>query len=306
LKILIIVAACLAGLRAQSATNEARAIVGLEQSGASSANPDQKLFFDFFIDRELNVSSLSLWGEVQLASYPQQITTPLAQFNLAVSVAALPVNKLVNSEAFATGLDWHPFRPWIAGAAKRRFGLIVGVGATGPFPPASRLTLFAVPSPSSPQYASFIAQFPQAASSAYVGFLPPDRAQFYRSWFTGFRLTTTSPQNSPATYTVSIGQDEQITGGNFSGAVAKFDVFYPLPVKLSGYTCLYLFGAANMKLATTLNTTPFLLAAAPSTITGSEPSVAIVAVPSARDLYRIGFGVDAVGLLCAIFHGKCN
>lgn len=291
------------------ADNEARAVIGFEQAGASAAKPEQKLFFDFFIDRQLGMKWLSLWGDVQVASYPQQITTPLAQFDLATSAAALPVNQLAETAAFATGIDWHPFKPWPAGGASRRFGFVFGAGATGPFTPSSRLTLFTAPSPGSPQYQSFIAQFPQARNSTYIGFIPPDRAQFYRSWGAGFRVTTTYGPNTvapPATYTVSVGQDEQLTGGALSGAVVKFDVFYPLPVRMQGWRYLYLFGTADMKLAKAVNATPFVLAAAPSNITGSEPSVTIVTVPSNRDNYRIGFGVDAVGLLCAIFQGKCN
>lgn len=306
LRAILLYAICLAAMRAQSGDTEARAVLGLEQAGASAANPQQKLFFDFFIDRELSVNWLSLWGDVELASFPQQITTPISQFNLATSIGNLPVNQLAENGEFSTGVDVHPFRGWTAGKGTRRFGFIFGVGTTAPFLPSSRLAIFAVPTPASPQYASFIAQYPQAANSTYIGFLPPDHNQFYRAWAAGFRLTTTYSGLPSATYSFTVGQDEQITGGNLQGAVAKFDVFYPLPVKIHGYNYLYLFGTANMRLARAVNTTPFILAPAPSNITGSEPSVAIAAVPSERDVYRIGFGIDAVGMLCAIFQGKCD
>ena len=281
-------------------------MLGLEQTGASAANPEQKLFFDFFIDRSLNVPWLSLWGDVQVASFPQQITTPIAQFNLATSVGNLPVNQLAESAAFLSGIDVHPFKSWSAGGGTRRFGFVLGVGATGPYSPVSRLTIFTVPSSSSPQYASFIAQYPQAANATYIGFLPPDRNQFYRAWGAGFRLTTAYSGRPSAQYTLMVGQDEQVTGGSLHGAVAKFDVFYPLPVRIHGYNCLYLFGEADLKLARAQNFTPFVLASAPSTITGSEPSVGIATTASDRDVYRIGFGIDAVGMLCAIFQGKCE
>jgi hypothetical protein len=298
---------CVAGLVwPQTTDTEARAVLALEQTGASAASPEQKLFFDFFIDRTLSVPWLSLWGDVQIGSFPQQITTPIDEFNLATSIANLPLNQLAESGAFSSGIDLHPFRSWNAGGGTRRFGFVLGVGATAPLPPASRLNIFAVPSSTSPQYASFIAQYPQAAGATYIGFLPPDRQQFYRNWSAGFRLTTSYNGRPAAMYTFTLGQDEQITAGNLRGAVAKFDVFYPLPVRIRGYNYLYLFATADLRLARAADTTPFILAPAPSNITGSDPSVAIVPIASARDLYRIGVGVDGVGLICAIFQGKCQ
>jgi hypothetical protein len=303
---IFVAALCHSVVTGQTADTEARAILGLDQTSASAAAPEQKLFFDFFIDRALSAPWISLWGDVQIASFPQQISTPIAQFNLATSVGKLPLNQLAQSGEFTTGIDVHPFKAWTVGEGTRRFGFIFDVGATAPYPPSSRLSIFAVPVSSSPQYASFIAQYPQAAGNTYIGFLPPDRDQFYRSWSAGFRLTTAYKGRPAAQYSLTLGQDEQITGGSLHGAVAKFDVFYPLPVKIHGYNYLYLFGTANMQLARAQNLTPFVLAPAPSTVTGSDASVALAVTPSARDLYRIGFGVDAVGMICAVFQGKCD
>jgi hypothetical protein len=297
---------CIGVASAQTSDTEARAVLGLEQTGASAASSQQNLFFDFFIDRELGVPWLSLWGDVQVASFPQQITTALARFNLVSAIGNLQVNQLAESGEFTTGIDVHPFKSWPAAGGTRRLGFVFSVGATGPYPPASRLAIFAVPSASSPQYANFIAQYPQAVNAAYIGFLPPDRESFYRSWAAGTRLTTAYHGRPAAQYTVTIGQDEQVTGGNLQGAVAKFDVFYPLPARIRGYSYLYLFGTADLRLARAGNFTPFILAPAPSNISGSDPSVAIVATSSERDLYRLGIGVDAVGLLCAIFQGECQ
>lgn len=291
---------------AQTTDTEARAVLGLEQTAASAATPDQKLFFDFFIDRSLSMSWMSLWGDVEVASFPQQISTPLAEFDVAASIAQIPVSRLAESSQFSTGIDVHPFKSWPAAGGTRRFGFVLGVGATSPLPPSSRLTLFAVPAAGSPQYSSLIAEFPQAAGAAYIGFLPVDRARFYRNWGAGFRLTTEASGRPAAMYTLTLGQDELVSGGKFHGGVAKFDVFYPLPLKIRGYNYLYLFGTANMRLTRADNLTPLVLAAAPSNLTGSEPSVALAPLDSARDVYRVGFGVDAVGMLCAIFQGKCN
>src|SRR5262249_17526704 len=153
------------------------------------------------------------------------------------AVGQLPVNKLAETASFLTGFDYHP--TWLTfpvRAGTRRIGLVTSLGATGPFTPENRITLFAVPNSSSPQYAPFLAQFPQAKGSTYVGFAPPDRNQFYRQWSAGVRVTTMYREHagftSPAaTYTATIGQDEAVTAGHLRGKVLKFDVFYPMPVK---------------------------------------------------------------------------
>ena len=154
---------------------------------------------------------------------------------------------------------------------------------------------------------SFSAAFPQAAGATYIGFVPPQRLQFYRSWGAGVRLTTAYPGGAPpaATYTISAGQDEAVTGGRLHGAVGKIDVFYPLPLTIKQFRWIYLFGNVALRLGRARNLGTFDLAPAPATVSGSDPDVAIVAVPSNRDAYRIGIGVDAVALVCAI--GKlCN
>jgi hypothetical protein len=293
----------------ESVDSEARAVIGFEQAGASAASAEQHFFFDFFIDRKMKQDFLSLWGNVRVASYPQQIDTPVAQFasTFATTVGNLKVNQLAETAEFSTGLDWHPKKlRWSLGhSAERRLGFIFSVGAKGPFTPQSRLSLFQVPSSSSPQFPRFAAEFPSAAQSQDVGFIPPDRDRFYRSFGAGIRLTTQYRGNNgttraPATYTVLFGQDENVSGGGFNGAVAKFDVFYPLPLEAKSTRFLFLFGNADLRLSKATNITPFVLAPTPSTITGSEPSVAIITTPSNRDVYRIGVGVDAIALICAI------
>jgi hypothetical protein len=319
--------------RAQVADSEARAVIGFEQAGGSATKAEQHYFFDFFIDRALKSKKWSLWGEVRIASFPKQIDTPVAQFaiDFATNVGNLKVNELAESADFATGLDFHPWNWDVGTDANRRLGFIFSVGASGPFEPSTRLKLFQTPDPASPQYPPFAAQFPTAAHSPYVGFIPPDRDRFYRSWGLGIRLTTAyfgkdaegkvdrkSISRAPATYTVTFGQDENVSGGSLRGPTAKFDAFYPLPIKggQSATRFLYLFGTAAMRLTRARNFTPFVLAPAPSctgtpsptcvNITGSEPSVAIISTPSTRDSYRIGVGVDAVGLICAMHSAWCQ
>lgn len=306
--------------------NEARVVIGFEQAGASAAKAEQHFFLDFFIDRQMKSRSLSLWGNVRVAGYPQQTNTSVAWFagELAGQGGEVKVNQLAENAEFTAGLDWHPaaLRWSLGSAAERRLGFIFAVGATGPLEPRTQLALFEVPAPNSPQYARFLQQYPSAAGSAYVGFIPQTRDRFYRAYGIGIRLLTRynaqpgMPYSPPATYSFTIGQDEAITGGSLRGAVAKFDVFYPLPLglpqKITGRNSqnapakvriLYLFGNAGLRLSGAGNITPFILNQAPTTIRGDEPTVAIIPTPSTRDVYRIGVGLDAAAAFCALTGG---
>src|SRR5262249_54070687 len=99
---------------------ESRAIVGWHQAGASSADSTQNLFFDFFVARPLGTegtvydNKYSFWGQVRVASSPQQRTIPLSQFaaGFAEQLGSVPVNELAQSAEFLTGLEMHPWGKW--------------------------------------------------------------------------------------------------------------------------------------------------------------------------------------------------
>jgi hypothetical protein len=311
----------------------ANAIVGFEQAGASAAQSAQRFFFDFFISRPLGCSfrkreadsadpdldcepSLNWWGNVRVASYPQQINAPIATFatTLAGNIGNLKVNELAQAAEFTTGLEFSPgyFKRMFFGRSedtRQRFSLkfIFGVGATGPLDPKSSLNIFSVPSQTSPQWPLFQKRYP-GVTSQYIGFVTPDRDRFFRNYFGGIRLYTNylSGQNraplsaSPALVSISFGQNEIVTGGKLSGVVGRVEAFYPLPIgNRSRFSGFYLFGSAMMKIAGAKNIQPLILAAAPSTVQGSDPTVSIVSTPSTRDIYRIGFGIDLVSAIQA-------
>ena len=316
---------------------DARAIAGYHQAGASSAKFTQNFFFDFFISRALSSTHLwgpydgkgqlvnskgekmnsdpwgsgrwSLWGDVRIASTPQQVTTGVGTFatNFGTEAANLPVNQLAQSADFQTGLEYrlHTFvrKPDATVLAYRTLGLIGYFGAQGAFqPPSAQAQILAVPTKTSPQYASFAQYYPGAANSAYVAFLPPERERFFRGYGFGFRVTTfdiDQPLAPPGTYTFTVGQDESITGGIFRSVVGRFDVFYPLPlVGTSGkYKFLYLFGTSNLRFSKAANIPTFALAPAPASVMASDPTVALVTVRSTRDTYRIGAGIDLINLI---------
>ena len=118
----------------------AEAIVGFQQTGASSAETTQSYFGDLFVSRPLahfwnrNYTCLKvdpkdrgqnpdddraddnrlfgprtrIWANVRISSYPQQVGTSAVRFisTFAAGVCAVPVNKLAQSAEFVTGLEW--------------------------------------------------------------------------------------------------------------------------------------------------------------------------------------------------------
>ncbi|MFL6465685.1 MAG: putative Ig domain-containing protein [Bryobacteraceae bacterium] len=300
-----------------------RAVVGFHQAGASGATSHQNFFSDFYLDRHLWHTRWRLWGDVRIASTPQQISAPVSQFvaGFPTQVGNLQVNQVAQTAEFQTGLEW-VWRAWDLDWRQsvtetspdhrvRTLGFIVGGGATGPFNPVDTLQLFNTPPPTSPQYGLFKSRYPTVGGSQYVGFVSPDRDRFYRQYQLGVKLSTYSNSKNdvghknlapriaaPATYTFTLGQDEAVTGGRFRGLVGRIEVFYPLPITGQAndvYKFLYLFGTTSLRLTRANNETPLILQPAAG-VNGYDPGVAIVTAPSNRDNYRIGIGVDFVNL----------
>ena len=313
---------------------ESRAIMGFHQAGASSAPSTQKAFFDFYIARALGNhrnlydARLSLWGNIRIASSPQQTDVPVSQFaaGFVGRLADIKVNNLAQSAEFLTGLEWRVARAkWTQGDRIRTLGMIAFFGANGSFSdPFGSGKIFAIPkqvagstvaNPHVDQFRN--ARFGSAAGSTimdtgvdYVGIIPPDRERFFRQYGAGLRLTSydkTKPIAPPATYAVTLGQDQLITSGYYRGPVMRLDVFYPLPfdTKEGKWKFLFLFGTVNMRLARSFNLHPLSLqdrAVCGNGISTAcsnfyDPSVRTVAVPSARDTYRMGIGLDFVNLV---------
>jgi hypothetical protein len=117
-------------------------------------------------------------------------------------------------------------------------------------------------------------------------------------------LTTFSkqfPTAPPATYSLTLGQDEAITGGTFKSLVGRFDVFYPLPLSSASdvYKFIFLFATANLRLSKATAIPTFALQnpnANGVTVQPFDPNLAVITVPNTRDTYRIGVGVDLLNL----------
>lgn len=327
------VAVARAAVTSQPSGNIVIPIIGFEQAGASAAQSAQKFFFNLFISRPLpfgreevvddgvNLGSRYRWfGNVRIASYPQQITSGVGEFatGFAAQVAKLKVNQLAQAGEFNTGLDWRlKASNWglygIGDPDVKEYTLIsavAGFGAISPLNPLESLQIFATPPVGSPQRAGFLNSFPTSATSTYTAFVTPDRGRFYWEYGAGLRLTTLYFDKSnvmggvtPAMLTYSLGQNQVVTGGVSSGIVQRLEGFFPLPLGerfSKQVTTLYLFGRVDMRLARPKQIVPFILQPAPAGINGFDSDLNIVTVRSNRDLYTIGVGVDAVGLIRSI------
>jgi hypothetical protein len=317
---------CVSPLRAADDW-ESRAIIGWHQAGASSADSTQNLFFDFYVARPLGTSSAVydnkylLWGQVRVASSPQQRTIPLSQFaaDFVNQLASVPVNELAQSAEFLSGVEARPWGKW-QGTHTRTLGIVGFFGATGTFKdPTTQAQIFRVPPITSPQWANFVSQFKQFAdpvfrsSATFLALVPPDRERFYREYGFGIRYTsyeTAKVDQSPAMYTATLGQDQSITRGRYVGPVLKFDAFYPLPLNATSF--IYLFGTANLAVARPSNATPLALQLVSGACAANDPTaiagvncgvkvyqdnVAVQSIASARDTYRIGVGIDAIAFI---------
>jgi hypothetical protein len=205
----------------------------------------------------------------------------------------------------------------------RTLSFVAFFGANGAFSdPVASARVFKAVSPASPQFGNFVADFPDFANPAFsskaqfLALVPPDRERFFRQYGGGIRFASyhpTSPADPPSMFTATIGQDQSITGGRYHGAVFKADAFYPLPIPTrKDIRFLFLFGTVNLAVQRPTNKVPLAMQlVSQPCITGDNTqvsgtncnvkpyadNVAVYAIPSARDTYRIGFGIDLVALL---------
>ena len=79
-------------------------MVGLEQTGAGSATPVQKVTVSLFFSEPLN-ARLATWGDLRLSSIPVDVRSTLVTLpaDAGQIAAALPANQLVRSGEFTGG-----------------------------------------------------------------------------------------------------------------------------------------------------------------------------------------------------------
>lgn len=296
----------------------ARAIVGLEQAGASSAKSSQKYFFDLTLSTPLRLpfsktidpffgQRTRVWGTVRVTSVPQQLTAPVGTFatQFAQEVSKVKVNEVAQAIEFLAGGEIRLTKKWINfgsfdGKTTNKFNLsfIFGGGAITPTNPRDTLEVFKI-FPGAPR----LPEIP--AGKELIAFVSPDRDRFFRQFYAGFRahgyyFDYKNPdiplKRYPATLDVTFGMNESVTGGRLRGGVVRIEGFYPLPYNELEF--INLFGTAIIKPTRTQIQDPLILEAAPEGTTVPATNVLLVTVPQInRDYYRVGVGIDLISLI---------
>jgi hypothetical protein len=274
-----------------TSSQNTRVIVGIEQAGAASTDSKTKPFLDlyfttpFHFGKNKELSRLGLWGNIRLASTPDQITaTGILPSNLINQVGqSSSTTDLVQSFDFLAGIEGrvksadNSYLGLIPGVRQRtHFYLAAGFGAISPLTAKKELAeIFELPKKGSPQYDAFVQRYGTPDSSKeFIGFVPLDRDRFLRQWYAGFRFKTLYCEDRacnrylnrfPAIVDFMFGQSEAVTGGRLkydvttldpatntqkiigqkNAYVFRLDAFYPLPIREASF--IYLYGTAIMK-----------------------------------------------------------
>ncbi len=288
-----------------------RFIIGVEQTGGASAESEGKPFLNLFINTPLinddgdgaddgdaddsKLPRVSAWGDVRLTSTPAQIKAFANISSAAIdTITGGEANKLALGFDFVVGPEFR-----IARFDNVTMSFISAFGAISPLSPKQSVELFEVPKENSSQADAFFKEFPGAKGKEHIAFIAPERDRFLRQYFGGLRFRTYTKESDeiqnvfPSMLDVTFGQSEAVTGGKLHKFVFGLDGFYVLPFPTE-YRFLYLFGSAKFKVGGPKSIkTPFLLDTPASSVKVTDPSVFIAdPMPSNRDVYRIGFGVD--------------
>ena len=295
-----------------------RAIFGVEQAAAASADPEQKLFIEFNLtapitkkDKPIN-APLWLWLNPRITSLPKQISGSVAEFataeNFVSPFNSAKVNEIVQGFQFLGGIEvpipgamTKPIASGFGPTTRARFGLsfVVGAGMSTPFSIQKTIQVFKVNS-------TVTDAFPNAKGNDFIAFVSGDRNRFFREYYAGLRLKTyyvTDKDDElrdifPGVIDITFGQNESVTGGDLHGGIARIDGTYPLPFITGKYAgAIYAFGSAFMKLSRPRIAPPIILEPADATVKVPGDKVFIQQVPERdTDHYRLGVGVDLIRL----------
>jgi hypothetical protein len=289
----------------------ARAIVGREQSGASSAQNQQNYFFDLFISKTLPLRQKispnfgerwRTWGDFRIASTPLSDDTTIGAIStgFATQISQIKVRDAARVFEFLGGLEYRvtgnaALLPSFDRQTKQKFSLsfIAGFGGITPINPQDSITTFKVfdDAPGLP---------PEAKGKEFVAFIPADRSHFFRQYYLGARIQTfffnrynVPIQRFPAQLDLTVGQNEFVTGGKLHGPIMRIEGFFPLPYEDLKF--INLFATAMLRPGGERTTTPLVLQPAPDGTVVPASNVVLVTRPQPnRDYYRIGAGIDLV------------
>lgn len=291
-----------------------RAVLGMEQTGASGTPSSQSFLFDFSITGPAIGPRVRWWGDVKVTTFPQQINSQMAMLEqqFASAFGNIKVNQMAQAAEFVMG-------PELAitpdPASHFQLTLFAGAGAMGPSNPSDTATVFSLPTAGTSAWNNFANEFGALPEGAkYVAFLPNSNTRFLRQWQAGMRLYSTQPGSGvsggsvPATVEISIGQNELVTSGRLFGFVGHVAAVHPFVLNSGGKAItIYLFGEATTGFTRPALSTPIALAPAlsnSSPVPLTDPGVYTITVPAnRRDTYRIGVGIDLASLVKVLFPG---
>ncbi len=318
----------------------ARAIVGLEQSGASSAQSTQNYFADLWISLPMpfftSKSKLSpspndfnfgprnrIWGDFRITSAPQQISASVGDFAIgfADQIANVQVNKVAQATEFMIGEE-NRLSGWglteqrflsFDHSTRQRFALYftAGFGRVTPLNPKDNVQLFNNPTlgtePAFDQQIANLGLTSQLAGKRFVAFASRDRFKFYKEYYAGLRMKTfyyDKDTDEPlGRFPASL---EAVIGQNET--VTGGRLHRPV-VRLEGFfplpydsvKYLYLFGTADLIVGGQKGGDAIILQSADNPPPVPDPSILLIQTPQLdRDHYRIGVGIDFMQLVKAI------
>jgi len=303
-------------------------IAGLTGSAASSANLEAKLFAELYGEVSpfpYQRPRFRLWGYGRIGSMEQtSLNSATAVSNLAsANFTSLQSEEVVQSGEMKAGFginlnsgNWNKKQPHLMFIAE--IGAITPLNAqqtqsstqayvvtpavqqfysTGLF--VNDSNAFKNPCYSSGTTVSTTGTA-QNPTDCYISFYPEDRAQFFRNYGGGFRLSVPADQATnkfPLTIDATVGQDEFVRGGKLHGLVLNLGGVAPLSLYSAG---LYVFGGMSVGIVgredepgpvlvpTTSSSTP-----APTT-----SNTVIIALPQPnRDRWALGVGFDILWLI---------
>jgi len=305
-----------------------RAIVGYDQSGASSAKSSQHLFFDLFVTIPFPFQTNKpcdsakprgcidpnfgprnrIWADAQVSSVPQSGTATVASLatgaGFAGQVANLQVGQVAQSVQFLIGGEIRLFNPFnfrtllpsFDHDTKQKFTLsaIGAFGAITPVNPQESVQIYKY------QADVGLPAAPSGKATDFIAYVPVSRDRFFRQYYGGVRLQTyffnrfeRPLQRFPGVFDFLYGQNEFITRGHFRGGMFRFDGYWPLPYEQLKY--INIFGTFFLRPTRDHDTTPLILEPAPSGTPFPAANVLQTPAPQLnRDYYRIGVGIDFI------------
>jgi len=194
-----------------------RASIGFEQSGASSASSQQKVFLELYFSGPIPIEGkklkkgktfkrckkfnrwhpqlgrpLTVWGNIKMTSLPQQINEPLVKAPVAFTemIKSLNINEIARGIEFLLGVDMRLFRMhgrW--GKKIYSLNFVAAYGGATPTNPKDSIQKYVLPKDDFETISKLEDKYDvDLTGKEYIAFVSPDRRKFYHQYFLGLRI----------------------------------------------------------------------------------------------------------------------